>query len=83
MLALRDKIRAKAAPLLQPDEAIQAVIPAQTVTQHFLFISVLIIATRNAQRVIIVTDRRILLCRSGRIRQRPSARCWPSSLTRR
>ena len=32
MQALRDKIRASAAPLLQPDEEIQAVIPAQTVT---------------------------------------------------
>jgi len=70
-MTLRDKIRANAAPLLAPGEEIQAVIPAQTVTQYLLYISTLIITATHAQRVIVVTDRRILLCRGGRFRQSP------------
>ena len=71
MTALRDKIRANAAPLLQPGEEIQAVIPAQTISQYFVLISYWIILASNAMRVIVVTDRRILLCRSGRVRITP------------
>lgn len=70
-MAIRDKIRANAAPVLQPGEEIQVVIPAQTVSQYFALISIWIIVASNALRVIVVTDRRILLCRSGRIRQSP------------
>jgi hypothetical protein len=69
-MAIRDQIRANAAPLLQPGEEIEAVIPAQTVSQYFSLISFWIIVVSNAMRVIIVTDRRILLCRSGRIPRR-------------
>jgi hypothetical protein len=70
-VAIRDKIRVNAAPLLQPGEEIQAVILAQTVSQYFVLISIWIIVASNAMRVIVVTDRRILPCRSGRIRQAP------------
>jgi hypothetical protein len=70
-MAIRDKIRANAAPLLQPDEVIQAVIPAQTTSQYLAIISYWIIILSNAYRVIVVTDRRILVCRSGRFRMTP------------
>jgi hypothetical protein len=67
-MAIREKLKANAAHLLQPGEEIQAVIPAQTISQYFVLISYWIILASNALSVIVVTDRRILLCRSGRVR---------------
>ncbi|HEY2167093.1 MAG TPA: hypothetical protein VGH01_08005 [Jatrophihabitantaceae bacterium] len=65
-MAIRDKIRANAAHLLQPGEVIQAVIPAQAANPWLAVISYWIILFSNAFRVIVVTDRRILVCRAGR-----------------
>ena len=65
-MALRDKIRANAQHVLQPGEVMQAVIPAQTVSQYFALITYWIIILSNAYRTIVVTDRRIMVCRSGR-----------------
>ena len=70
-MAIRDKIAKNAAPLLQPGETIQAVIPGQTTSQYFALISYWIIIFKNAYRVIVVTDRRILVCASGRIAMSP------------
>lgn len=70
-MALRDKIRANAAPLLQPGEQIQAVIPAQITSGWMALISYWIIIIRGAYRIVVVTDRRILVCRSGRFRITP------------
>ena len=69
-MTLRDKIRANAKPFLRPDEQIQAVIPAQTIRQYWSLISFWLVA-RDTYRVLIVTDRRILLCRSGRFTETP------------
>lgn len=70
-VALREKLRKNAAALLEPGETIQAVVPAQTVSQYFALISLWIIVFKNAYRNIVVTDRRILLCSSGRFRLSP------------
>jgi len=70
-MAIRDKIRANADHLLRPGEVMQAVIPAQTVSQYFALISYWIIIFANAYRVIVVTDQRVLVCRSGRFRITP------------
>jgi hypothetical protein len=70
-VAIRDKIRANAGHLLRPGEVIQAVIPAQTVSQYFALISYWIIIFANAHRVIVATDQRILVCRSGRFTMTP------------
>src|SRR5579859_1171599 len=66
-MALRDKIRTNAQQVLQPGEVIQAVIPAQTVSPYFALITYWIVILSNAYRVIVVTDRRIMVCRSGRL----------------
>jgi hypothetical protein len=68
-MAIRDKLRKNAASVLQPGESIQSVFCAQTVSQYFSLISYWIIVFANAYRVVIVTDRRILVCRSGRLVQ--------------
>jgi hypothetical protein len=70
-MAIRDKLKANAAHLLQPGEEIQVVIPAQTTSQYLSVISLWIIILSNAYRVVVVTDRRILLCHSGRFRISP------------
>ncbi len=70
-VALRDKLRANAAHVLQPGENIQAVFCAQTTSQYFALISMWIIIFANAYRVVVVTDKRILVCGSGRLRMTP------------
>jgi hypothetical protein len=70
-MAIRDKLRENAAPLLQPGETIQSVFCAQTTSQYFALVSVWIIILTNAYRVVVVTDRRILVCSSGRFRMTP------------
>jgi hypothetical protein len=70
-MGIRETIRANAQPLLEPGEVVEAVIPAQTTSQYLALISYWIILFRNAYRVIVVTDRRILVCRSGRFRTTP------------
>lgn len=70
-MALRDKIRKNAERVLAPGENIQAVIPAQTTSGWFALISYWIIILSDAYRVVVVTDRRILVCRSGRFRLTP------------
>src|SRR3984885_14643520 len=68
-MAIRDKLRKNAASVLQPGESIQSVFCAQTVSQYFSLISYWIIIFANAYRVVVVTDRRILVCRAGRLVQ--------------
>jgi len=70
-MAIRDKLRANAQHVLQPGETIQAVFCAQTTSQYFALISYWIILFTNAYRVVVVTDRRILVCTSGRLRMTP------------
>ena len=70
-MALRDQLRTNAAPLLRPGEVIQAVFAAQTTSAWFALISYWIIILRNAYRVVVVTDQRILVCKSGRFRITP------------
>jgi len=70
-MAIRDQLRSNAAPFLQPGEQIQAIFPAQTTSAWMSLISYWIIIIRNSYRVVIVTDRRIMVARSGRFRQTP------------
>ncbi len=70
-MAIRDKMRSNAAPYLEPGETIQAVFGAQTKSQWFALISLWIIILSNAYRVVVVTDRRILVGRSGRLSASP------------
>jgi hypothetical protein len=70
-VAIRDQLRANAAHLLGPDETIETVFPAQTVSQWFSLVSYWIIILANAYRVVVVTNRRIIVCNSGRFRMTP------------
>jgi hypothetical protein len=70
-MAIRDQMAANAAPFLKPDETVQAVFGGQTTSQYFILISYWIIVATNAYRVVVVTNQRILVCRSGRLRTSP------------
>jgi Ni/Fe-hydrogenase subunit HybB-like protein len=70
-MAIRDQLRSNAAPYLEDGEKIEAVFTAQTTSQWFALISFWIIVFKNAYRVVIVTDRRILVARSARLRTTP------------
>ncbi|HTX00516.1 MAG TPA: hypothetical protein VMD59_17180, partial [Acidimicrobiales bacterium] len=62
---LREQLTAEARHLLAPDEVLQVVVLAQTMP-HLALISPLLSHLLNARRVVLVTDRRILVCRTGR-----------------
>jgi hypothetical protein len=66
-MAARDKLRTNAAPFLQPGEVIQEVLIGQTANPYWSIISYWIIVFKNAYRVLVVTDRRIVICSSGRL----------------
>jgi hypothetical protein len=66
-LTIRDKMRESAEPYLGPDERIQAVFGAQTISQYWAPITLMVLLFTNAYRVVVVTDRRILVCRAGRL----------------
>jgi hypothetical protein len=70
-MAIRDTMAKNAEPFLQPGEQIQAVFPAQTTSAYMALISIWIILLKNAYRVVVVTDRRIIVAKSGRFRMTP------------
>jgi len=71
-MAIREKLRANVQPFLGPGEIVQAVFSAQTTSQYFALISFWIIILRNSYRVVVATDRRILLLQSGRFSMTPA-----------
>jgi len=66
-MGVREKVRENAQKIIQPGETIQAVIPVQTVNPYWSILSYWIIIFSNAYRNVIVTDRRILICGTGRL----------------
>jgi hypothetical protein len=65
-MAIRDKMRANAAPQLQPGETIQAVFAGQAVNPYWSLVSFWIIILKSAFRMIVVTDKRIFVCQPSR-----------------
>ena len=54
------------APHLEPGESIQAIFGAQTKSQYFALISYWILMFNKAWRVVVATDRRIVVFQTGR-----------------
>jgi hypothetical protein len=61
-MAIRDTLRRNAAPFVETDEVIQVAFSAQTHSQYLLLLLPLV----NSYRVVVVTNRRILVLRGGR-----------------
>ena len=70
-MAIRDKMRRNSESLLQPGEQVQAVFGAQTASNYLMMLGVLPFLLVNQYRVVVVTDRRILVARSGRLTTTP------------
>lgn len=70
-MAIREQLTKNAEHLLAPGETVQHAFAAQTTSQWFALISYWIIILKNAYRAVIVTDRRIIVCKSGRLRMSP------------
>ena len=69
---LRDRRSAEVAPLLEPDEQVQAISWGQIIRPTFgAYASLRILLSReSAYRAVVATDRRILVCRGDRLRRR-------------
>jgi hypothetical protein len=65
-MAIRDKLKTNASHLLDPGEPIQVVFPAKTMIP--IGIASLYAIFGSIQRVVVVTDRRILVCKAGHFR---------------
>jgi hypothetical protein len=66
-MALRDSMRASAAPFLRPDETVQAVLAGQTQPSSMVFLTgVLLFYFINHYRMVVATDQRILVLDTGR-----------------
>jgi hypothetical protein len=60
----REQVMAAAAPFLQPGETVQAMIVAQTFNAYFALFFGLMIIFGKPYRLVVATDRRILVIRS-------------------
>jgi hypothetical protein len=67
-MALRDKLHAAAASHLEPGEQVQAVFAASAANPMWSLLSYWIIIAKDAYRAIVVTDRRIIVFRTSRLR---------------
>jgi hypothetical protein len=67
-VTIRDKMRSNASHLLQEGETVRAVFGGQTTSPYSPTLAYWIIIIKNSYRVVVVTDRRILVCQSGRFR---------------
>jgi hypothetical protein len=65
-MAIRDKMRSSAAHVVQSGETVQEVFAAQTASPYLALVSYWIIIAKSAYRVVVVTDKRILVCKAGR-----------------
>jgi hypothetical protein len=67
-MAIRDKMRDQAAEYLQPGEQIQSVFFAIATSPYWSLLSYWIIIARDSNRIVVATDRRILVLKSSRWR---------------
>lgn len=67
-MALRDKLRAAAAPHLEPGEQVQEAFGAQATSPYWSLLSYWIIVFKDAYRAVVATDRRIIVFRTSRWR---------------
>jgi hypothetical protein len=66
-MAIRDKMVANAQAYLEPGEVVQSVFGAQTFSQWWALLTLLLVLVKNSYVVVVVTDRRILVGKSGKL----------------
>ncbi len=65
-MGIREKIAAGVQPHLEPGETVQAVFPAQTLSPYWAILTYIVLFF-NMFRVVVATDRRILVCNTGKL----------------
>ena len=65
-MALRDKLRERSQPFLEPGEQIQQIFLAQTASQYQVLIPILFLL-KNRYRVVAVTDRAVVVLEAARM----------------
>jgi hypothetical protein len=65
-MALRDKLRERIQPLLEPGEQIQHVFMAQTASQYTILVPIWFLI-QNRYRVVAVTDRNVVVLEAARM----------------
>lgn len=72
-MALRDKLRERSQPFLEPGEEIQQIFLAQTASQYQLVIPIWFLLS-NRYRVVAVTDRAVVVLEAARmVNSKPTA----------
>jgi hypothetical protein len=64
-MALRDNLRKRTEPLLEPGEQIQAIFPAQSGISPYYFLLTWLLAFLSKYVVVAATDRRILVAKAS------------------
>ena len=64
-MALRDKLKERVQPMLEPGEQVQQVFMAQTASPYWAVISYWILIFKNGYRIVAVTDRSIVTFKAG------------------
>lgn len=66
-MALRDKLTQRVQPFLEPGETVQAVFPAQTMSQWWALLTVWALLFKQRYMMVVVTDQRIVVGTGGRL----------------
>jgi len=77
-MALRDKLRERVQPMLEPGEVIHSVFMAQTASPYWSLVSYWIVIIKGGYRVVAVTDRNIVTFKASSL-----APSKPKALLRR
>ena len=64
-MALRDKLKERVQPMLEPGEQIQHVFMAQTASPYWAIVSYWILIVKGGYRIVAVTDRGIVSLKAG------------------
>ena len=64
-MALRDKLKDRVQPMLEPGEQIQHVFMAQAASPYWVLISYWILIFKNGYRIVAVTDRNVVTFKAG------------------
>ena len=64
-MALRDKLKERVQPLLEPGEQVQQVFMAQAASPYWVIISYWILIVKGGYRIVAVTDRNIVVFKAG------------------
>ena len=64
-MALRDKLKERVQPMLEPGERVQQVFMAQAASPYWVILSFWILIAKGGYRIVAVTDRNVVVFKAG------------------